>query len=102
MQVKLLRVLQEGEVRPVGATETRTVDVRILSATHRNLEEAIVSGETTVFMQETYHLEEMQVMSGLNTLPVAAVRLQGPEESTWVTSQGNGPVDAVFKAIGVE
>ncbi len=61
--------------------------------------EAIVSGETTVFMQETYHLEEMQVMSGLNTLPVAAVRLQGPEESTWVTSQGNGPVDAVFKAI---
>ncbi len=41
LQVKLLRVLQEGEVRPVGATETRAVDVRILSATHRNLEEAI-------------------------------------------------------------
>ena len=52
LQVKLLRVLQEGEVRPVGATETRTVDVRILSATHRNLEEAIISGE---FREDLYY-----------------------------------------------
>lgn len=61
--------------------------------------EAIVSGETTVFMKETYELKEMQVTCGINTLPVAAVRLQGPEESAWVTCHGNGPVDAVFKAI---
>ena len=52
LQVKLLRVLQEGEVRPVGATETRAVDARILSATHRNLEEAIVSGE---FREDLYY-----------------------------------------------
>jgi len=52
LQVKLLRVLQEGEVRPVGATETRPVDVRILSATHRNLEEAIASGE---FREDLYY-----------------------------------------------
>ncbi len=52
LQVKLLRVLQEGEVRPVGATETRPVDVRILSATHKNLEEAIVSGE---FREDLYY-----------------------------------------------
>ena len=45
LQVKLLRVLQEGEVRAVGATSTRAVDVRIISATHRNLEEAIANGE---------------------------------------------------------
>lgn len=44
LQVKLLRVLQEGEVRPVGATEARRVDVRILSATHRDLDEAIAEG----------------------------------------------------------
>jgi 2-isopropylmalate synthase len=77
---------------------------RTVAAKKPNLEigdlEAIVSGETTVFMQETYQLEEMQVMSGLNALPIAAVRLQGPEEEAkWVTSYGNGPVDAVFKAI---
>jgi 2-isopropylmalate synthase len=62
--------------------------------------EAIVSGETAVFMEETYTLEEVQVTCGSSALPVAAVRLRGPEEETmWATSHGNGPVDAAFKAI---
>jgi 2-isopropylmalate synthase len=62
--------------------------------------EAIVSGETTVFMEETYELEEMQVTSGTSALPVAAICLQGPEEEpVWVTNHGNGPVDAAYKAI---
>ena len=43
-QVALLRVLQEGEIRPVGAAKTRQVDVRIVAATHRNLEEAVRQG----------------------------------------------------------
>jgi 2-isopropylmalate synthase len=62
--------------------------------------EAIVSGETRVFMEQTYELLEVQVTCGTSTLPVAAVCLQGPEEEpVWATSYGNGPVDAAFKAV---
>jgi two-component system response regulator PilR (NtrC family) len=44
MQVKLLRVIQEKAVRPVGAPKESHIDVRILSATHRNLAERVKSG----------------------------------------------------------
>ena len=45
LQVKLLRVLQERAVRPVGATEAVPIDVRILSATHRDLDAAMRDGQ---------------------------------------------------------
>ena len=44
MQAKLLRALQEGEVRPVGANAVRQVDVRILAATNAHLEQAVADG----------------------------------------------------------
>jgi PAS domain S-box-containing protein len=44
LQVKLLRFLQEGESRRVGDTQVKTFDVRIISATNRNLEEAVKDG----------------------------------------------------------
>ncbi|MHA6491914.1 sigma-54-dependent Fis family transcriptional regulator [Pseudomonas borbori] len=44
LQAKLLRVLQEGEVRPLGNTETHKVDVRIIAATHHNLRSLVEEG----------------------------------------------------------
>ena len=44
MQVKLLRVLQERAIDRIGEDEPRPVDVRIVAATHRNLEEAVAAG----------------------------------------------------------
>jgi DNA-binding NtrC family response regulator len=51
LQSKLLRVLQEREVKPLGSTERRQIDVRIIAATHHNLENAICTGE---FRQDLY------------------------------------------------
>jgi two-component system response regulator GlrR len=45
LQVKLLRALEERKIRPVGSHESFDVDVRVISATHRKLEERIAAGE---------------------------------------------------------
>jgi two-component system response regulator PilR (NtrC family) len=52
MQVKLLRVIQEQSVRPVGASKEDNVDVRILSATHQNLGKLVQSG---AFREDLYY-----------------------------------------------
>jgi transcriptional regulator with GAF, ATPase, and Fis domain len=45
MQAKLLRVLEEGEIRPLGTDKPRRVDVRVIAATHRNLEQMVRDGK---------------------------------------------------------
>jgi two-component system NtrC family response regulator len=52
LQVKLLRVLQEGEFYPVGSNKPENVNVRIVAATHVNLEEAVKAGK---FRQDLYY-----------------------------------------------
>lgn len=59
LQVKFLRVLQENEVMPIGESKPRSIDVRIIAATARNLEEDVKKG---VFRQELFYR--------LNVLPI--------------------------------
>ncbi len=52
MQVKLLRVIQEKSIRPVGGQKEISIDVRIISASHKNLQQLVASGE---FRQDLYY-----------------------------------------------
>lgn len=59
LQVKILRVLQEKKFEPIGSTKTVEVDVRIITATNRNLEELVARGE---FREDLYYR--------LNVIPI--------------------------------
>jgi two-component system, NtrC family, response regulator GlrR len=52
LQVKLLRVLQENNIRPIGSTDAIPVNVRVISATHRDLQQLMMSGQ---FREDLYY-----------------------------------------------
>jgi len=69
MQAKLLRVLEEGEIERIGSGKPTAVDVRLVVATHRNLEELVAHGQ---FRRDLYH----RVVVFPVTLPPLRARLE--------------------------
>ncbi|HUO43524.1 MAG TPA: sigma 54-interacting transcriptional regulator [Burkholderiales bacterium] len=69
LQVKILRVLQERQIRPLGTTQSHDIDVRVVSATHRDLESEMKSGR---FREDLYYR--------LNVVELALPRLADRRE----------------------
>lgn len=69
LQAKILRVLQEKEIKPVGSTKSKKVDVRIITATHRDLRQAVKDGE---FREDLFYR--------LSVIPIHVPTLQQRKE----------------------
>jgi DNA-binding NtrC family response regulator len=61
LQPKLLRALESGEIRPVGGTEPRTIDVRVVAASHRDLEAAVAEGRFREDLYWRLHVLNLEV-----------------------------------------
>jgi two-component system response regulator PilR (NtrC family) len=92
MQVKLLRAIQEKKVRRVGATQEEPVDVRILSATHRDLAKCVQQG---TFRQDLYY--RLNVIS-LQMPPLRELREDVPEIASRVLERLRGESTSKFSA----
>ncbi|NOY68565.1 MAG: sigma-54-dependent Fis family transcriptional regulator [Deltaproteobacteria bacterium] len=72
LQVKLLRVLQENEIRPVGASDTRKIDARVIAATSRDLETEIGRGgfrEDLFYRLNVMHIHLPKLVERMEDIP---------------------------------
>jgi two-component system, NtrC family, response regulator AtoC len=76
LQVKLLRVLQENEIRPVGDSKTKKIDVRVIAATSKNLEDEVKNG---TFREDLFFR--------LNVMPIQLPPLKDRPEDIPILSQ---------------
>ena len=99
LQVKLLRVLQDGQIDPVGTTKSIPVDVRVVAATHRNLPDLIQQGQ---FREDLYYR--------LNVIPIETPALRERKEdiealishfATIHASSLSGPIKLTSQSVEV-
>jgi DNA-binding NtrC family response regulator len=75
LQAELLRVLDSGEVRPVGGTNTKKVDIRLIAATNKNLEEGIKKGwfrEDLYYRLNVFTITTPPLRSRIESIPLLA------------------------------
>lgn len=96
LQVKLLRALQEGEVRRIGATETTQVDVRVISATNLDLEEAVEQGG---FRKDLYY--RLAVVP-IHLPPLRARREEIPELVTHLLDRHRAKLGVSVEGVAPE
>jgi len=102
LQVKLLRLLQDGYVRPLGSTQSIKVDVRLVSATHQNLAEAISCGnfrEDLFYRLNVLNLEVPSLEQRREDIPLLVNHfLQQQTGSDGVTGRSMSP-DAMERLV---
>lgn len=99
-QVRLLRALQEHEVMPVGSSQTIPVDVRVVAATHRDLQQDVANGR---FREDLFH----RLAAGILNLPPlrdreADVELLTDHFLSQINSEGRGKPEVVNRRLSSE
>ncbi|HTD91472.1 MAG TPA: sigma 54-interacting transcriptional regulator [Burkholderiales bacterium] len=103
LQVKLLRTLQEREVRPVGSTDHHEIDVRIISASHRNIEAEMAAGN---FREDLYYRLNVVTLSlpplaeRRDDIPLLANYFLGELAKKYGKSVGGYSPDAIEMLVG--